>query len=337
MIKIGIIGCGTIFPIHIDAINDLTEVEIVMVCDSEEERASEAGRDNNCEWTTDYLDILSSNEIDVVHILTPHYLHVPMALEALKFNKNVVLEKPVGISLRELENLRTAEVKSECSVFVTLQNRFNPTTVKAKKLIESGRLGTFLGSKGSVVWSRKEEYYKDSKWRGKIDLEGGGLLINQAIHTLDLLEYIGGEVISIQGKVNNTTHSYIEVEDQAMITLGYKNGSFGHFYGTNSYAENSNIEMEFVFEKGKLVFKDQELIIVDEKANEVVAEDRHKEGSKSYWGVSHKAIIANIYESIIEGTKPMVTLEYAIKATELVLATYESSLNDSVYLINKGE
>lgn len=320
---IGIIGCGTILPVHLDSIHAYHGAELLMVCDINESLAEQIGNKEGCSWVSDFNEILDNGAIDLVHILLPHYLHTPMAIKALKKGKHVVLEKPVGISLEELKVLEDVAAETKLTVGVTFQNRFNPTTIKMKEILATGQLGQLIASKGYLTWCRKDAYYSESDWRGKLATEGGGLLINQAIHTLDLLEYLGGPIKDIKATIANHTHPEIEVEDTAMVVMSYENGATGHFFGTNSYGANSAIEMGFVFEKGQLLFKDEQLTLVQDKHSEVIASDLVKKGEKSYWGMSHQVIIKDIYESVIRKREPKVTLSQAIRATELVLLCYQ--------------
>lgn len=320
--RIGIIGCGTILPVHLDSIHSINNAEISVVCDIDEGKAQKIAEQEKCRIEIDYKKVLNDESIDIVHILTPHYLHTPMAIEALEKNKHVVLEKPVGISFEELKMLKEKADQSERTIGVTLQNRFNPTTIKMKEIIASDELGAFVSSKGLLTWCRVDDYYSDSSWRGKLATEGGGLLINQAIHTLDLLEYVGGPIKDLQAQIANFTHPEIEVEDTAMISMNYESGASGSFYGSNSYGLNSDVEMEFVFEKGTLRLRDQHLYLIKNGVCEQVANDIVKKGEKSYWGMSHQRIIQDIYDAILNKRKPMVTIESAIRATELVLLSY---------------
>lgn len=321
-IGIGIIGCGTILPVHLDSIHNFEQADLKVVCDVNETLVKSLAKTEQCLWVTDYRQVLNNKSVDVVHILTPHYLHTPMAIAALEAGKHVVLEKPVGIHFEELKQLQKIADESHLTVGVTLQNRFNPTTVKMKEVIASGILGKFISSKGILTWCRKDDYYSKSKWRGKLATEGGGLLINQAIHTLDLLEYIGGPIEKLKAHVANYTHPEIEVEDTAVIAMHYASGATGHFFGTNSYGDDSQVEMGFVFEKGELLLRDQKLYIVQESKSEIIASDLVKKGDKSYWGMSHQLIIQDIYKAIVTNSKPSVTLKDAIRATELVLLSY---------------
>ncbi len=323
-LRVGIIGCGTILPVHLDSIHSIKEVELSVVCDIDERRAKAVAKLEGCRYETDYKKVLQDKSIDVVHILTPHFLHTPMAIEALEHHKHIVLEKPVGISLQELKQLKEKADQSDLTIGVTLQNRFNPTTMKMKEIVESNILGKFLAAKGILTWCRKDEYYSDSNWRGKLATEGGGLLINQAIHTLDLLEYVGGPVKDLQAHVSNFTHPDIEVEDTAMIYMNYESGAVASFYGTNSYGSNSEIEMGFVYEKGELLLRDKQLYLIENGNSTILANDIVKKGDKSYWGMSHQYIIQDIYKAILSNGKPMVRLDHGIRATELVLLSYRS-------------
>jgi UDP-N-acetyl-2-amino-2-deoxyglucuronate dehydrogenase len=322
-LRIGIIGCGTILPVHLDSIHSFEQAELVVVCDLNEGVAKSVARSEGCRYVTEFKEVLQDESVDVVHILTPHYLHVPMAIQAIQARKHVVLEKPVGIGFDELKQLKEKAERSSQTIGVTLQNRFNPTTIKMKEIIEEGKLGNLISAKAVLTWCRKEDYYSKSDWRGKLKKEGGGLLINQAIHTLDLLEYIGGPIKHLDAYIKNFTHPEIEVEDTAMIALNYESGATGSFYGTNSYGENSDVELGFVYEKGELVLKEQHAYLKVDGKSTLLAHDLVVQGNKSYWGKSHQQIIHNIYEAILTGNQPKVTLEDAIRATELVLLSYK--------------
>lgn len=320
---IGIIGCGTIASVHLDAIRSYEGAVLKMVCDIDEALVGKVAEKEACEWVKDYDLLLNNDEIEIIHILTPHYLHVEMAIKALKAGKHVVLEKPVGTRVDDLEKLNIVAKASDKTIGVTLQNRFNPTVRKMKEVIATGQLGELIASKGLLTWCRKDGYYLDSPWRGSWGTEGGGLLINQAIHTLDLMVYVGGPLKDMKATVQNLSHPYIEVEDTASITLNYENGAIGHFFGTNSYGMNSPVELGFVFEKGTLEVKNDQLYLVTDQSTEVIANDLPKAGEKSYWGVSHQEIIHDIYNSIRAGKSPQVTIQDGINATKLVLACYK--------------
>lgn len=322
MKSIGIIGCGTILSVHIDAIKEVEWIRIKTVCDIDEALAKRVALDQECDYTTDYLDILNDDSIEMVHILTPHYLHVPMAIEALNHGKHVILEKPVGIKVDELRHLLEVQERTGLSVGVTLQNRFNETTIKMKEYVDSNILGDFKGAKGILTWCREADYYDQSSWRGRLETEGGGLLINQAIHTIDLMEYIGGPIKLVSGAVMNVNHPNIEVEDSANLFFTYESGASGIFLGSNNHRDNSPVELEFIFEKGTLKLEGRDLKLIVDNETKVIASDIPKNGAKSYWGSSHKLIIKDIYKSISNETEPFVRLKDGVRATELILSCY---------------
>lgn len=330
-IGVGIIGCGTICMNHLVPVIHNQRTQLVAVCDCVEEKAKKIATDYNCKYYTDYTDMLGNEEIQVVHILLPHYLHTPVARMALEKGKHVILEKPVGINFQELKQLQETAEKTGLVVGVTFQNRFNPTTIAMKQKVMEGALGEFKGAKGIVTWCRDDAYYTESGWRGSIEKEGGGVLINQAIHALDLMQYIGGVVKKIDACCTNFYHPNIEVEDTATIVLFYENGSVGNFYATNNYADNSAVELEFVFEKGSLRLYEQDLYVITQgetqSSSQIIASDINLQGEKSYWGQGHKECITNIYDHILLGDPLRITLEEAIKGTELVLRAYASDVN----------
>ena len=332
-IKVALIGCGAISRTHIDSLKEIKMCEIKTVCDTDEKRATKAAKELGCEQTADYMEALSDPNIDAVHILTPHYLHAPMAIEALNAGKHVVLEKPVGISAKDIKKLMQAENECSSKIGVVFQNRYNNTSIAMKSIIDDGELGSFKAAKGIVAWNRDMEYYNSSPWRGKWDTEGGGLLINQAIHTVDLIRWFGGNISSLQGHIANNVLGEIEVEDTAMATFYFENGAIGNFYGTNNHGINSKIELEFIFENGVLRLLEDKLYLQKEDTIKIIAEDIVDSGKKAYWGLSHTACIKAFYESVKNEKTPEITVADAAKSNEIVLGIYESSkINDKYFL-----
>jgi predicted dehydrogenase len=334
--NIAIIGCGAISQTHINSLEKLDICEIKTVCDIDDRASISKADGYNYKTLRDYKEVLSDNSIDAVHILTPHNLHTSIAVEALLAGKHVLLEKPAGISFEELNLLKETEKRSTSKISVVFQNRYNNTTVKMKELIDGGSLGAFKASKAIVAWHRDDDYYMSSKWRGRWSTEGGGLLINQAIHTLDLLRYLGGEVDAVKGNVQNTCHDIIEVEDVAMATYYYKNGAIGNFYGTNNHGINSNIEIELIYENGILHLINEKLYLINNEGTIVKAEDIILKGAKSYWGISHDACIRSFYQNLLNEKDMDITLMDASVTNEIVLGIYKSSKTNEKYYINGG-
>lgn len=339
MQKIGaaIVGCGSIHRIHADALSENDNVNILWFVDIDEEKAKESAAEYGGKYTGDIDMVLEDESADVIHICTPHYLHSPMAIEALRSGKHVFLEKPLSISSKEADLIKEAVEISGKILTVCFQNRYNLTSQKAKEIIDSNSMGKILGVKGLVTWSRGPEYYTSSEWRGSFAREGGGVLINQSIHTLDLMQWLVGDLEYIEGKVSTRTlKDVIEVEDTAEATLFFKNGARGIFYATNSYTSDSPIELEIHLEKGKLRIADGQLTkLEDGKLEVLVDENADTAPYKSYWGNSHAEIIADFYNNLLSGElREIIPVEEAKKSIVMIEAIYRSSSTGNKIKIN---
>lgn len=338
MKKIGaaIIGCGAIFGIHADAVVKSEAAELIAVVDIRESAAKKAASRYNCEYYTDYREMLNDPKVQAVHICTPHHLHAPMAIEAMKAGKHVLTEKPVAISISEAAEM--AETAKTCKkhLAVCFQNRFNPTSIKAKEVIDSGVLGDIKGIKGIVTWYRTESYYKESDWRGYWKTAGGGVLINQAIHTLDLMQWFGGEMEGIMGHADTRCfRNAAEVEDTAEATIFFKNGAKGIFYGTNCYTDNSAVLIEVHCEKGLLTIQDGELYMTRNGKRELLACDQTASGEKAYWGLSHEKLIKHFYECLLHDRTDYISASDAAASIEMIEGIYKSSGNSRKYLLTR--
>jgi predicted dehydrogenase len=335
--NVAVIGCGAISRTHIDSINKIGMLSLKAVCDTDMKKAVAAAGKYGCKAYKNYKEVLGDKEINAVHILTPHYLHVPMALDALSAGKHVVLEKPVGINPEEIDKLIAAERESRARIGVVLQNRYNPTSQAMKSAIESGAMGKLIAAKGLLMWHRDDGYYLNSGWRGKWGTEGGGLLINQAIHTLDLLRFLGGEISGLKGHAENAAHEKIEVEDTALATLYYKSGAVASFFGTNNHGTNSRVELEFVFENGALRLLDDRLYKVAGGRTKLIAKDKTRKGKKDYWGTSHTACIKAFYGAVAENRPADITVADAARTNEMVFGIYKSSKTNEKYIMSEEQ
>ncbi|QUH29936.1 Gfo/Idh/MocA family protein [Vallitalea guaymasensis] len=329
---VAIVGCGTIFENHIKAIIENDEAKLLYLVDIEEEKVKKLASQYNCYYSTNIDDILYDDSIDVVHILTPHYLHYEMAKKVLLASKHVVLEKPAAINVEDVQDLKQLSLKMNKQIAVVFQNRYNPSLVEARSIIESKRLGSVIGMRAFITWKRDEEYYNQDVWRGKWKTEGGGLLINQAIHTLDLMRWFGGRIDKIKGHVDTRLlGDVIEVEDTAEATIKFENGAIGLFYGSNNYVDNSPVEMEIVCEKGKLLLRDGALWLQDDENIQKVVSDDKIHGYKSYWGNGHKIFIDKVYKKLIEDKPVEIDIDIGLKALEIVQGIYISSEQNDYY------
>lgn len=321
-----ILGCGAIGPVHAAAIAEAPDARLYGVCDIVPERSGALAGQYGCKSFSDAEEVFSDPLVDTVHICLPHYLHAPMAIRAAESGKNIVLEKPVALNVAEVKEIVRAVEKAGVQCCVILQNRFNPSVQKAREWIDSGELGRMLGLRCILTWHRTPEYYRSEEWRGKWKTEGGGLLINQAVHMLDMLYYLGGEVEAVKGTADTRVlQDLIEVEDTAEATLYYKDGKKGFFYATNGYSTNSPFFVEMHMEKGILRYTDNRLLLIRDGAEELLASDSAAELGKSYWGKGHAKLIGLYYRSRETGVKEFTGLSDAAYSMGLLDAIYASS------------
>ena len=315
--KACIIGYGAIGPVHANALSN-SGIDYV-VCDCNPERLKKA---ENLGKFSSFEDALNDASIDVVHICTPHHLHVPMALAALEKGKHVVLEKPVGISPDEVKKLFYYQGDRE--ICIMLQNRKNPCVIKMKELIDSGKFGKPITINAFLTWHRDKEYYAQDEWRGKWATEGGGLMINQAVHTLDLLCWLGGGYKKLSGGISTRLLGYcIEVEDTADAVIDTASGIKACFYATNCSPINSPMRIEAVFEDCVLSYCNNMLLLITDSSVEILATDATASGSKSYWGLGHQAVIKEFY-SYLEGKADNYSkLENAKDVTKALFDLYK--------------
>lgn len=331
-LKCGIIGCGAISETHISSITENNLSEIIAVCDIKPAKSEAAALSigKNVRTFSSYKDMIAvcQRELDVVHICTPHYLHAEMAIFAMERGIDVYLEKPCALSSEDAKKIIEVSERTGRRVCVSFQNRVVNTTVFAKKIIESGKLGKLLGMKGIVTWQRGGAYYTDCDWRGKWATEGGGVLINQSIHTLDLLYYFGGKVKKVEGSVALRKNSdIIEVEDTAEATIWFENGVSAIFYATNCHVTSSPAELELVCEKGSLLISNDVLYEnVDGKLSEACSNDGIKVG-KSVWGAGHIVMIKGFYDAICGGDSYYCDIRDSYQVLEIIEAIYRTSAN----------
>ena len=265
MLKAAIIGYGNIGPNHAKSFETAAYGELYAVCDIQKERADKAAKLYGCKAMYDFDAVLADENVDVVHICTPHYLHKDMAVSALAAGKHVVLEKPLAMNRAELGELVEAEKKSDKKVCIMFQNRKNYAILKLKELVENEAYGKLISISGFMTWLRDEAYYKADAWRGKWETEGGGALINQSVHLLDMMRFVGGEIDSVKANISTKyLNDVIEVEDTADALFFYKSGIRGCFYATNAYGTTTPFQMVVECEKGRLRYSDNFLMeIVD--------------------------------------------------------------------------
>ena len=226
IINFAILGCGMIASVHADAISKIPNAKLVAVCDNDFERAKAFASEKNITAYNNLKEMISCEEIDSVCVCTPSCFHKDNTIELLNYDKHVVVEKPMAFTASEADEIILACKKSNKLVTVISQLRYSSDVNKVKSLVESGAFGTISLVELSMKYYRSPEYYSSSPWKGKLKFDGGGALMNQGVHGVDLLQYVLGGVKKVVGATKTLIHD-IEVEDTAVAIVEFTNGALG--------------------------------------------------------------------------------------------------------------
>ncbi|HDC4485729.1 TPA: Gfo/Idh/MocA family oxidoreductase [Enterobacter kobei] len=327
ILNTAVIGAGAIHRCHVNALRQIPNVALRALVDIDSVKGLTLAMAYQCRFYQDYREMLLDDAIDVVHICTPHFEHKRMILAALAAGKHVFCEKPVGMNSSEFGDIVQAAEQAPGLLGVCYQNRLNPTSLRIRQELSEGELGKMLGMKAVLTWSRSGAYYTESPWRGRLATEGGSLLINQAIHTLDLIQWFAGGVTRLKGVVESGELADVtEGEDSAMATLHFANGARGLFYASNCNTTDSPLWLEIHCERGSLLLNDNVLWRITPGERRKLATDDSPDGLvKSYWGLGHQQAIRRFYHAIHHPETDYIDIHAAGKSLTLVEALYRSS------------
>jgi len=340
VIKYGVVGVGVGGTFATRAIKEILEPEgvatVEAACSAHEERVKGfASKWGIKKWYTNYRDFLTKSGIDAVIISTPHYLHFPQTIEAIEEGLHVLVDKPMAINLNEAdEMIRRAEMRG-VKLGVILQSRFDPKLRKIKGIIEEGKLGKLVLGEAYVEWFRTQEYYDKSFWRGRWATEGGGALINQAIHTIDLLIWLMGDIDYLWALIGTMTHN-IEVEDLAVATMKFKNGAFGLILGSTATYPGFPHRLEIHGAKGSIIWEAEmikKISIVGEPEYSEVERAKELESWARPEAVpprNHAELIRNFTRAIEEDRNPLVDGREGRRSLEVIRAIYHSGKTGKV-------
>lgn len=311
--KVALIGYGVIGKVHVNVINCLKE-DLVGICDIDKEKL--ISFDNKITYT-DYKEMLDKTNPDVVHICTPHYLHKEMIIYALERNINVLCEKPICISNEELCEIESALKKSSAQLGVCYQNRYEPAILFAKGHLKNKKV---ISAHGSLFWHRDAKYYSQASWRGVKKYEGGGVLINQAIHTIDLLQYLFEMPKDITAYIDNISlKGIVEVEDTAVLFS--KNNDFS-LIASNAALMDFPIKITLNTTEDEIIICKNEVCINGQNYNcEMLKEIPD---AKKIYGGGHASLIKDFYNCIEKNIKFDIDFYEASKSLKIVLAAYSS-------------
>lgn len=323
-LKIAIIGCGAVSKNHGKALQSNEFATLCYVVDLDKSKAESFASIYGGIALTDYKELFDK-PLDCVHVVTPHNTHPQIVIDLLDHGFNIFCEKPLAITPYDAKLMIKKSEETGKKLGVCFQNRLNTSTVEAKEIINSNRYGKIISAMALVAWDRHGKYYRDSPWRGKYDGEGGGCIINQAIHTIDMLDYLCGgvsEVSAFDGKLRDCDD--YEVEDSAMMLFKLKSGATAVGFCTNCYPESRICTIEIHLENAVLTVK-QSGLTIEEKDGEIVFHKAETlKGEKSEWGISHGLLINEFYKSIIFNTPFIADCHTGLAAVEIVNAIQHS-------------
>ena len=267
---------------------------------------------------------------DVVHVCTPHHRHADLAAECLARDVSVLLEKPVAHTLDDGERLAVAAEDSAAILGVCFQNRYNDTSRMLREILDRGGLGRILGARASVHWFRDAAYYARRDWRGRWATAGGGVLMNQAIHTLDLLQWFVGPVTDVRGTVATLALAdAIEVEDTAALRLQHRTAAGDTvpsvFHATNGHVENAPVTVEIVTEHARLRLDTDLTVAHDDGRVETFHPATAASGERAYWGASHGLLIDDFYRHVRAGKHFWIDAPAALETLRVIQAAYDQS------------
>jgi UDP-N-acetyl-2-amino-2-deoxyglucuronate dehydrogenase len=261
-IAVGILGAGNISDTHARAAQSIPGVQVVAVYGQNREKAAKLAADHDARAFDNLNEFLDHRPLDIVAIGSPSGLHAEQGVAAVERGLHVLVEKPLDITAARGDALITAAERARVKLGVFFQDRLKPDVVKIKTMVDAGVLGTPILASGRVKWYRPPQYYGDSRWRGTFAFDGGGALINQAIHTLDLLLHLFGPIVSVDARTATRLHS-IEVEDTAVATLEFASGALGTFEASTAVFPGYPRRVELTGSRGTLVLEHDSLVTAD--------------------------------------------------------------------------
>lgn len=331
-----IIGTGAIAHIHAQAIASIDSAVLIGVFSKTKQKAEEFARKYNCAVYDSVDDLLKADGLDIVCICTPSGAHMEPALKSIDAGKHCFIEKPLEVNLEKSDLIIKKAKEKNVKVGVVFPSRFYPSSTKIKQALNNGRFGNLVLGSAYVKWSRDEKYYASAAWRGTWELDGGGALMNQAIHSVDLLQWYMGPVVSVQALTANRRHTTIEVEDTVVAIVKFASGALGTIECTTAAFPGSLKRVEIVGTEGTAVLEENNLLTwqfrQEEKEDDAIRQEYS--GAESKGGVAdpmdigyfgHQQQIIDFIEAIRNDTTPLVDGEEGRKSVEIVCAIYESA------------
>jgi len=340
----GIIGAGMIARFHAQAIQAMADGRLVAVYGRRPEAVADLQAEFGCRVHTDLGAFLADPELDVVTVATPSGAHLDPSLAAIRAGKHVIVEKPLEITTERIDQLIAAAREAGVTLSGIFNRRFSPAVTAFKRAVTEGRFGRVTMADAYVKWYRTQAYYDSGAWRGTWELDGGGALMNQGIHTIDQLLYLGGDVASVCASTACLAHTGIEVEDTAVAILEFKSGARGVIQGSTACWSSTGhpSEVHVCGDQGSVFLADDRFRVWDFaeprpedeaiRAELMQGADVKGAGANDPKAISffgHQRNFEDVAAAIREGREPSVGGAEARKAVALIRAIYESARNGS--------
>ena len=345
MVKYSLVGCGRIAKNHIGAAQSCQNIAISSLCDVEIKQAESLAQRFGLQDAviyTHFKEMLQKERPDLVAIATDSGSHAEIALEAINQGCNVIIEKPIALSLEDADLLIAAAQRKGIVAAVCHQNRFNPAVAVLKNAIEHQRLGKLLYGAATIRWFRPQDYYDQANWRGKWETDGGALM-NQCIHDIDLLRWMLGDPVEVAAVTARQSHS-IEAEDFGAALVKFANGAFGIVEGTtNVYPENLEETLCIFGTCGTVKLGGSSLNLLEEwrLADSLENIEQLKEACNQrppdIYGYGHLPLYRDVISAMEHGRQPLVTLKEGRAAMELVLAIYNAAYQNKPIRMPLGQ
>ncbi len=331
--RYALIGCGRISVNHIQAALN-NKLDIVGICDIIPERMKEKKElfpdIKDVKEYTDYVEMIEKEKPELVAIATESGEHARIAIECIRHGINVIIEKPIALSMQDATNIIHEAEEHNVKVCANHQNRFNKAIQKMRNAIEEDKFGKLFHGTAHICWNRGKQYYDQAPWRGTWEQDGGALM-NQCIHDIDLLRWMmGNEVDEVYAYTDRLNHDYIDAEDLGLALVKFSNGSYGMIEGTtNAYPKNLEETLYLFGENGTAKAGGSSVNKLEvwrfDGEDEEAAINEFSEEHKNVYGLGHTPLYADMIDAINSDRKPYVDGEAGKRALELVLAIYLSA------------
>ncbi|MDX6203033.1 MAG: UDP-N-acetyl-2-amino-2-deoxyglucuronate dehydrogenase [Frankiales bacterium] len=338
-LRIAIVGAGVIGKIHADTIAGLgSDASVVLAVDGNADRAKELHE----RWTSSYAEALASEDVDAVAICTPSGTHADLVVAALDAGKHVIVEKPLDVSLDAAHRVAEAQARSDRTVAVVSQHRFDPASEVVHNAVATGAFGRITSGVASLAWWRSQGYYDSGEWRGTWALDGGGALMNQGIHTVDLMIWLLGEPVEVYAATATLSHERIEVEDTAVATVRFASGALGLIHATTAAYPGISARLQVHGDRGSAVIENDQLAFFHAAGDEagsdygIVGSGNQAAdvlppaapavaGAAGLLSQTHVVQYRDFVEAVRDKRPPLVGVPEATTTLSVILAVYESA------------